>query len=81
MSLPSINFLHLTVSEIQPVQTFLQYSIKVEQAIRACEWALCQLTVCSEIQSRSERRKGHKSCALQMVLRSKVPSKLLRCNR
>ena len=26
-----------------------------------------------EFQSRSERRKGHKSCALQMVLRSKVP--------
>ena len=29
--------------------------------------ALCQLTVC-----RSDRRKGHKSCALQMVFRSKV---------
>ena len=41
-----------------------------EQAITACEWALCQLTVCFEFQIRSERRKGHKSCALQMVFRN-----------
>ena len=37
-----------------------------EQAISAHEWALCQLTVCFEFQSRSDRRKGHKSCALKM---------------
>ena len=42
----------------------------VKQAISARERALCQLTVCFEFQIRSERRKGHKSCALQMILRS-----------
>ena len=42
------------------------------------EQALCQLTVCFEFQSRSERRKEHKSCALQKVSRSKVQSELLR---
>ena len=45
-----------------------------QQAISARERALCQLTVGFEFQSRRERRKGHKSCALQMVFRSKVPS-------
>ena len=44
----------------------------IQQTISACERALCQLTVCFEFQSRSQRRKGHKSCALQLVLRSKV---------
>ena len=37
-----------------------------EQAISARERALCQLTVCFEFQIRSERRKGHQRCALQM---------------
>ena len=41
-----------------------------KQAISAHERALCQLTVCFEFQSKSEERKGHKSCALQMVYRS-----------
>ena len=35
------------------------------------ENGLCELTVCFEFQSRSDRRKGHKSCALEMVFRSK----------
>ena len=43
-----------------------------KQAISARERALCQLTVCFEFQSRSDRRKGHKICALQMVFRRKV---------
>ena len=43
-----------------------------KQAISARERALCQLTVCFEFQSRSVRRKGHKTCALQMVFRRKV---------
>ena len=43
-----------------------------EQAISARERALCQLTVCFEFQSRSDRRKGHKNCALEMVFRRKV---------
>ena len=42
------------------------------QAISARERALCQLTVCFEFQSISDRRKGHKSCALEMVFRRKV---------
>ena len=41
---------------------------QLKQAISARERALCQLTVCFEFQSRSDRRKGHKSCALQMVM-------------
>ena len=41
-----------------------------KQAISARERALCQLTVCFEFQRRRERRKGQKSCALQMVFRS-----------
>ena len=44
------------------------------QAISARELDLCQLTVCFGFQSRGERQKGHKSCALQLVLRSKVQS-------
>ena len=44
----------------------------MKQAISASEQALCQLTVCFEFQRRSDRRKGHKSYALEMVLRSKV---------
>ena len=36
--------------------------------------ALCQLTVCFKFQSRSERRKEHKRCALQVIFRGKVPS-------
>ena len=38
-----------------------------KQAISACERALCLLTLCFELQS--ESRKGHKNCALQMVVR------------
>ena len=45
---------------------------EIKQAISAREWALCQLTVCFEFQSRSDRRKGHKSYALEMVFRRKV---------
>ena len=43
-----------------------------KQAISARERALCQLTVCFEFQSRSDRRKGHKNCVLIMVFRKKV---------
>ena len=43
-----------------------------EQAISARERALCQLTACFEFQNKSDRRKGHKSCALEMVFRRKV---------
>ena len=35
-------------------------ALQLKQAISAREWALCQLTVCFEFQSRSDRRKGHK---------------------
>ena len=45
-------------------------TILEKQAISAREWALCQLTMCFEFQSRSDRRKGLKRCALQMVFRS-----------
>ena len=44
----------------------------VKQAISARERALYQLTVCFEFEIRSDRRKGHKSCALEMVLRRKL---------
>ena len=44
----------------------------LQQAISARERALCQLTVCFEFQSRIDGRKGHKSCALQIVFRRKV---------
>ena len=37
-----------------------------KQAISACGRALCQLTVSFGFQS--DRRKGHKSCTLQMVI-------------
>ena len=40
-----------------------------QQTISARERALCQLTVCFEF-LRSEIRKGHKSCALQMLFGS-----------
>ena len=46
----------------------------IKQAISARVRVLCQLTVCFEFQIRSKRRNGHKSCALQMILRSKVAS-------
>ena len=48
--------------------------LRLEQVISARERALCQPTGCFEFQSRSERRKGLKSCALQMVFRSEVQS-------
>ena len=44
----------------------MEFSHKHQQAISARERALCQLSVCFEFQSRNDRRKGHKSCALQM---------------
>ena len=44
----------------------------LKQAISARERALCQLTVCFEFQSRSDRRKKHKSCALEMVFGRKL---------
>ena len=58
------------------IKTIIQWVClrNLKQAISAHEWALCQLTMCFEFQSRSEKRKGHKHCALQMVFRSKVPS-------
>ena len=34
---------------------FLAKDKVLKQAISACEWALCQMTVCFEFQSRSER--------------------------
>ena len=50
-------------------------SSRLKQAISAHEWALCQLTVCFQFQSRSERRKQHKSFVLQMDSEVKnVPS-------
>ena len=49
---------------------FLWQNLK--QAISARERALCQLTVCFEFQSRSDRRKKHKSCALEMVFGRKL---------
>ena len=58
-----------------------EYEDNYKQAISARERGLCQLTVCFEFQSRSERRKGHKSCALQMVFKRKVSSQLLRCKK
>ena len=47
-----------------------------EQAISAREWALCQLTLCFELQSTSESGKGHKNCApnLTWKRKSKVKS-------
>ena len=39
----------------------------LKKKISAREQALCQLTVCFEFQSISERRKGHKSHAQQMA--------------
>ena len=53
-----------------PPPQILLMSAMIKQAISAHEWALCQLTVCFKFQSRSDRRKGHKSCALEMVLLS-----------
>ena len=50
----------------------IKYASKLKRAISAREQALCQLTVYFEFQSRSDRRKGHKSCALEMVFRRKV---------
>ena len=47
---------------------------KKNQANSACERALYQLTVCFEIQDESERGKRNKSCALQMVFKSILPS-------
>ena len=37
---------------------------KRKKAIGAHERALCQLTVCFQFQSKKEKRKGHKICAL-----------------
>ena len=45
---------------------------QIKQAISAPERTLCQLTLFLELQTTSESTKGHKSCALQMVLGSNV---------
>ena len=47
-------------------------TLREKQAISTCEWALCRLTLWFELESTNESVKGHKSCALQMVLRSNV---------
>ena len=57
---------------IYPYFLYLMQLVYAKQAISAREWALCQLTVCFEFQKRSDRRKGHKSCALEMVFRRKI---------
>ena len=43
-----------TVNQRIRLCCLLKYDAYSEQAISAREWALCQLTVCSEFQSRSE---------------------------
>ena len=50
-----------------------QVTKKLKQAISTHEWAPCQLTVCFEFQSRSEKSKIHKSCDFQNSL---IPTKL-----
>ena len=58
-------------NQLQSVQSYgkqrthrnILESKKQKQTISARERALCQLTVCFEFQSRSDRRKGHKRCA------------------
>ena len=56
------------------VHDFMNFNAlkNIKQAISARERALCQLTVCFEFQSRSDRRKRHKSCALEMVFGRKL---------
>ena len=73
-----ICYIYITYEETQP-STY--ENPPVEKAISAREWALCQLTVCFKFQIRRERRKGQKSFALQLILRSKVQSVLLRCKK
>ena len=63
---------HSLKSTFKRVKSQIQKGANPEQAISARERALCQLTVCFEFQSRSDRRKGHKSCAREMVFRRKV---------
>ena len=67
----STSAIHITYEEVQPPTYENQL---VEQAISAGEWTLCQLMMCFEFESRSERRKGQKSCSLLLVLKSKVQS-------
>ena len=47
---------------------------KYEQAISACERALCQLTVTLTFREEGKEEKERKKCVLQMVFRSKAPS-------
>ena len=55
---------------VQTAFTLQQEKVSEKQAISAHEWALCQLSVCFEFQSRRDRRKGRKSFALQILFRS-----------
>ena len=57
-------------SVVEAVHALVYKTQSIKQAIGACERALWQWTVCFDFQGRSERRKGHKSWALQMVCRS-----------
>ena len=41
-----------------------RYMALQKQAISAHEWALSQLSTCFEFLSKSEKRDGHKICAL-----------------
>ena len=67
------NILNLEVKEhISNEEIIKLNNLQVKQAISAHERALCQLTVCFEFQSRSDRRKKHKSCALEMVFGRKL---------
>ena len=91
-----INLMYNIITKLNSMSnTFYPSSVNIEkqlmrsgscfkhfkQAISARERALCQLTVCFEFQSRSDRRKGHKSCALPMVFRCKVIRSLFRCKK
>ena len=67
------NSVNAIVFKLQVILLSMEVT-KSKQAISARERALCQLTVCFEFQNRSDRRKGHKSCALEMVFRRKVRS-------
>ena len=72
MSLSTASYIYIYMQNLNEISQVI-FSILYEQAISACEWALCQLTVCLEFQSKSEGRKGHKNCTLHMTLQSKVP--------
>ena len=66
------NFCFFCRSGVEIVKHLFVDCEKIKEAISTHERALCQLTVCFEFQSRSDRRKGHKSYALEMVFTRKV---------